>query len=900
MLEESLKENSDFKDLIVGYDNLVLELKSKLSSVPYYFVHFSRHDQSHSEKIVQYIEMLLGEKNIRKLSSSDKIMILLSCYSHDIGMALEYRQIKELFSSSDFEEILRKSVDLSYPDLCEIVKKIIYEPETYVHCGSSGLLQLYSDVEIIIENNFRKNHASRSSDYINNSENIKKLLGLRCTRFLSKICSLHDQDIKNILDLPYKENGLFNDYFHPRFVAALLCLCDLLDMDTDRFDPILLKSSSDMPLLSDLHKRKHESLNHFLVENSKIEISANCSSIDVYRIMQQWVDWIKNASTFMILNWDEITPDSTIDPPKVKKCEILLNGNSKWVNFLNSRLVIDANKSINLLEGSNIYQSKFSFVKELIQNAVDSTLIQFYLDCKRISGKDSIQIADLNDLLKKNIIHINDYDITGRFYLENGNVKVEVIDRGVGISTSELPTIARLKGKSKALKQLIESMPESIRPTGAFGIGLLSVFLVANKIEFYTKTENEPLKKITIEDPSKTALIYVEDSDNKDVIIRGTKVVVTIDNNKITQSDLMVVDYIFNVYPKEELILNQLFQRYNNVNEVDSPYLNRQKQLYDYFNVNVIEQRDDKEIEVIKRTSIFPLSGFIDSTGKDDFYEYSQKDGERLIIYGNSNIRYKRIDIEKNCIFEAVIGLYPKVKEDKSLFLFGDIDYTNVKSYGDSVWYRNTLVDNELIGDRLKKIHRVYDLIELKINLLSDKTDSVLTLDHTRIRDNYIDKLDKILSYQVEVMAKDIINDFLTSFSQKKKLTAPLEKNEQKMNGYCDITILSFLIYYLSIYLNYKVEDVMTLQNDCLSKIQINNFWSLEGEEKFISLNQLNKEDFFFCKELGPLYDGISRNMWMILSNSINNNENVFIYSIKNYHKHIFQFKLLEAFFFRD
>lgn len=415
MLEESLKENSDFKDLIVGYDNLVLELKSKLSSVPYYFVHFSRHDKSHSEKIVQYIEMLLGEKNIRKLSSSDNIMILLSCYSHDIGMALEYRQIKELFSSSDFEEILRKSVDLSYPDLCEIVKKIINEPETYVHCGSSGLLQLYSDVEIIIENNFRKNHASRSSDYINNSENIKKLLGLRCTRFLSKICSLHDQDIKNILDLPYKENGLFNDYFHPRFVAALLCLCDLLDMDTDRFDPILLKSSSDMPLLSDLHKRKHESLNHFLVENSKIEISANCSSIDVYRIMQQWVDWIKNASTFMILNWDEITPDSTIDPPKVKKCEILLNGNSKWVNFLNSRLVIDANKSINLLEGSNIYQSKFSFVKELIQNAVDSTLIQFYLDCKRISGKDSIQIADLNDLLKKNIIHINDYDITGNW-----------------------------------------------------------------------------------------------------------------------------------------------------------------------------------------------------------------------------------------------------------------------------------------------------------------------------------------------------------------------------------------------------------------------------------------------------------------------------------------------------
>ena len=81
-------------------------------------------------------------------------MILLSCYSHDIGMALEFEQIKDLFSSSNFDDILKNNL-AQYPDFNEILNRILYDRDYYVKSGNPGLLKLYTDIEIIIENTFR-------------------------------------------------------------------------------------------------------------------------------------------------------------------------------------------------------------------------------------------------------------------------------------------------------------------------------------------------------------------------------------------------------------------------------------------------------------------------------------------------------------------------------------------------------------------------------------------------------------------------------------------------------------------------------------------------------------------------------------------------------------------------
>ncbi len=47
-------------------------------------------------------------------------------------------------------------------------------------------------------------------------------------------------DYHKILELQHTTNGIVNDYCHPRFIALMLCLGDLLDLDTDRFNEYFL------------------------------------------------------------------------------------------------------------------------------------------------------------------------------------------------------------------------------------------------------------------------------------------------------------------------------------------------------------------------------------------------------------------------------------------------------------------------------------------------------------------------------------------------------------------------------------------------------------------------------------------------------------------------------------
>lgn len=866
MIEESLKENSDFKEQIVGYENLVIDLKSKLRTVPYYFVHFSRHDQSHSEKIIQYIEKLLGEDNIDKLSSSDKIMILLSCYSHDIGMALEFEQIKDLFSSSNFDDILKNNL-AQYPDFNEILNRILYDRDYYVKSGNPGLLKLYTDIEIIIENTFRKEHASRSAEYICKNDSFRNLLGLRCTNFLSKICKSHDQDIKSILALPQKENGIFNDYFHPRFVAGLLSFCDLLDMDTDRFDPVFLSASSELPLLSDLHRRKHESLAHYLVEKSEIEIVADCDSIDVYRVMRQWIDWIKTAAEFLTLNWHIITPFSSIKPPFIKQCRLLINGNEKWVGFANKKLSFDVKKATLLLQGSNIYRGKLTFVRELIQNAVDASLIQLYLDCESLINETDCFVDSFVNLLDNSKINIHDYDIEGRIYKDSTGIKFELSDHGTGIADSEVPLLAELRGKSDRLKSIIKKMPEVLKPAGSFGIGLQSVFLVASKIEIYTKFEGEEAKIITIEDPARTAFVYVEPFSEKDILSdallennklvknrlhkRGTTVIVTIDENKFSQKDLNVADYVFKKSVRTNLVFDLLCHFCNNCfNYGMLPSFYDFAKRSDFFEIKITEFIDSAKNErpILILNSIFDIKknseicSNIDYTYRHDFFYDVLK--KPKIIEQKESIYYRGYDKKYNCLFEAIIP-YPfcrslkkeSIKNNIYVCGFEQTRNTGRRFYNQNIWYRNSFVESGILNERLGERHRLYNFLDFNINLFSDNADEVVTFDHLKIRDDYLSDLERIVISQVKRLSEEIIDFYLEQLKQE------FQDNQAEISKV-------FLLFYLSVFSDYKCQVVINAYKDILSKIYIDEFFDLDGKQEPIQSIELSEKLLTLCVEI--------------------------------------------------
>lgn len=78
------ERNSDIEDQGI-IKNILNKSRPLLKQIVRLFPTFTNHDEEHSLKIIENIEMLLGN-DINKLSITEACVLLLSSYWHDLGM----------------------------------------------------------------------------------------------------------------------------------------------------------------------------------------------------------------------------------------------------------------------------------------------------------------------------------------------------------------------------------------------------------------------------------------------------------------------------------------------------------------------------------------------------------------------------------------------------------------------------------------------------------------------------------------------------------------------------------------------------------------------------------------------------------------------------------------------
>ncbi len=107
-------------------------------------------------------------------------------------------------------------------------------------------------------------------------------------------------------------------------------------------------------------------------------------------------------------------------------------------------------------------------------------------------------------------------------------------DKGCGISLKDLKRIENAGGsweQDDELQDFIEKMPEWLQPTGNFGIGLHSVFLITDEIKIDTKSDKEDGYNISFISRRKNGYITVK-KDNS-ISNTGTKITLRIKESKL-------------------------------------------------------------------------------------------------------------------------------------------------------------------------------------------------------------------------------------------------------------------------------------------------------------------------------------------------------------------------------
>lgn len=470
-----------------------------LKNVVIHYPHFSMHDASHAETVISNIEMLLGDR-IQKLSPTDTWLLLHAGYAHDLGMVVQWSEIESVWKQLDFQQYLSTLLSSSDPDLRDAAAFI----QNIKDFSSDQIWPLKAQryVSLINAAYFRKQHARLSKTYLSSSRpefgldlGHNNLIQPRLIKLLSQICALHTEPLSNVLNLDYQTNGFDSDYAHPRFIAMLLRLGDLLDIDNGRFNTGAELSFGGLPATSLPHKKKHNATAQLLITPAEIRFRSDCPDSETYLEARQFVTWLENEVDFLTKYWAKIIPDDLGGYAPSFDCkELLIRGIPDIDDVAGLKFEISQDKAFQIIEGSNIYENPFVFIREIIQNAADASKLQLWHDL--ISGtyrawcplpEDSIlQPYDLDNKI------YSSYPINVRLSTSSdGLVQVEVTDRGTGISIDSFKRMCHVgtsTSGSKQLQETIQEMPSWLRPTAGFGIGLQSIFLLTDQFEINTST----------------------------------------------------------------------------------------------------------------------------------------------------------------------------------------------------------------------------------------------------------------------------------------------------------------------------------------------------------------------------------------------------------------------------
>lgn len=495
LLEEKSKLDNSY-DYFTQWEYDKKLYQDILLSVRDYYPNYTDHGKNHSETILINILRMFGEEELKCLSSFDIWLLLEATYLHDCGMYISRKEAEKTLKDEKFINYFKEVCETPSHPMNKFTKSFKIESDKIFYGDYEYSVDLEYNMRFLISSYKRIKHAQ---DFKNVVLQKDKLLPERIYYILSTISKAHGESFDDVMKLPKKENGIGREVGHPIFIACLLRMGDLLDIDNNRISPNLLKNIIEiMPDDSKIHLEKHRSISHLWIDKEKIEIiaSIDCEedSYEVAEITGKWFESIREEYNNQLYNWKLIVPSNFKGVlPTLGELKIDI----KDYEYINSKskpkFSVDTNNILELLVGSSIYDRKENALREIIQNSIDATYLRVFEERKEeILKIEEISTKEIKELFKNREIEVEiekNLDKSNKD-LEYNYWNINIKDRGIGIDKQKLKYLieagSSYKDKSKFIK--INDMPNWLKPSGNFGIGFQSIFLLTDKVRIKSKS----------------------------------------------------------------------------------------------------------------------------------------------------------------------------------------------------------------------------------------------------------------------------------------------------------------------------------------------------------------------------------------------------------------------------
>lgn len=257
----------------------------------------------------------------------------------------------------------------------------------------------------------------------------------------------------------------------------------------------------------------------------------------------------------MITHWKDIAPENLkgclMGLPVLK----VFHKKDEFKNDFGKDFQLDKDKLLRLFTGNNLYESNLDFIRELVQNAMDANRIQLYYELK-LEIKRKFYLKDQDMELEK----IKPIDLTKEAYdnfpiditiseckgadgkIDRSRFMLQISDEGIGVDEEGVNAVAHIgQGwrERSNYTEIINEMRQWLRPTGGFGIGVQSAFLVTDEVVMLTKAAYRDAFRITMHQNGMPNNITVEYA--KDIINQGTKIQLAIEFEKLNDPNILKI-----------------------------------------------------------------------------------------------------------------------------------------------------------------------------------------------------------------------------------------------------------------------------------------------------------------------------------------------------------------------
>lgn len=449
-------------------------IESELDSICYVFKEYTDHSSEHAQKV-----MFLGDKLLADsaLSEWEAAIFILAAYYHDVGMCCSQDELDRLIKNPIF------------------VKESPYLKDNIVSMNQLKATD-ENTIDFFIKLEFlRRIHGKRSYEWVlekfpaENSDSFIQHVNL--WEAVATVCIGHCLYIENLDKKLYSTEYLIGGgvTVDLLFITCLLRLSDICHFSRDRALPYIrngIDFYSDRSL--NIWKACGQVVDTVpLEEGHCIKVSASCSNYNIHRAI------IESASDIEA----ELSREHRILYERKSKYKLpwkfvdtsnVIESAGAGYFYTGEHFRLDFGKVTELLIGSSLYRNKLFALRECVQNSMDA-----------------INVYQIKDKSANNFIVIKYCDNTKTPY-------IDIFDNGTGMD-KEICSKHLLSVGSSSFWYSERSYKDwgsinSETPIiASHGIGFLSSFLIADKIDVFSKYPD--MKAIHMQiDSFKTGVVF--------------------------------------------------------------------------------------------------------------------------------------------------------------------------------------------------------------------------------------------------------------------------------------------------------------------------------------------------------------------------------------------------------